>query len=677
MSVVPYNPNNKIVYHDPTHGILVLHNNQQNTFQLLSTSHTASEGNRYSSHSNVHNNTCPNCGFAWDYQNYRKDQYPRRPSAGDSQQLSEPDGATGTSQPLSNGLPVDFRSNSGDGFMHHDYFKLLENLPHHVKFKLGSALQNDTCLPENIFNQGYFQRFFKKVPPFTLGTGAHAQVYKVIHVLNEIRLGTYAVKRICIGDKVEFLEQVLNEVMILYELSVQGANENNLIRYNHVWLEMGDLDDSSTFIIPDYNGRTSGSSRNDKVPYVFILQQYCDGGHLEDLIYDNFLPEKRQSMKERVDIEREKRRRRSRSRSKVDRDLFQDEELPFHREWLDDIEIWKFIKDVVNGVHYLHLHGILHRDLKPSNCLLDEKYKYFPTNKIWDDDDFELYIQNLPKVLVSDFGEGKYINKHKQFTEDSEFNMSTSINNMHSTERCGNTGTLEFTAPELWLYSNYERPDLEGLQSQKFTNEFTYESDIYSLGLILCWLCVGSLPFSNLIENEVDPLVIRSKILDWYFVLDQNSFNDWFNEALGTRTKTRTLNEFRNLIYLMIKGSDSEPISRVLTGKIISMLNEMKKNFIYQDQEKQERKKKGKQPIKTTSNKISPKVLNISIYGGYFFSYLVSEYIVIRNFWLSIFLKLLIFGNIGYDLFWVPKMTQRGAIMMAMLSVCIGSAILG
>ena len=62
----------------------------------------------------------------------------------------------------------------------------------------------NNSLPEGVFNQGYFKRFFKKIDPYTLGSGAHAQVYKVNHILNNIVLGTYAVKRINIGGQLEF-----------------------------------------------------------------------------------------------------------------------------------------------------------------------------------------------------------------------------------------------------------------------------------------------------------------------------------------------------------------------------------------------------------------------------------------------------------------------------------------
>ena len=48
--------------------------------------------------------------------------------------------------------------------------------------------------------------------------------------------------------------------------------------------------------------------RDMKVPYVFILQQYCDGGHLEDLIKCNFTIEENLTWKEKVELERKKRR---------------------------------------------------------------------------------------------------------------------------------------------------------------------------------------------------------------------------------------------------------------------------------------------------------------------------------------------------------------------------------
>lgn len=542
MSVVPYN--NEILYHDPNHGILVVRNNKEITVLLLgatkqhgtvslnNTNPPRRDSMRYSNSSigsNLGGNqhTCPNCGFGWT-------EHKRRGSSPDSTNFG---GGT---------FP--------QGFMHHDYFKLLSRLPSSEKDKFK--------IPTGIFNQGYFQRFFKKVPPYTLGSGANAQVYKVVHVLNDIKIGTYAVKRISIGDKFELLEHVLNEVFILYELSVKGANENNLIRYNHVWLELGGIDDLNTFFLPS----ESSSPKVTEIPYVFILQQYCGGGNLDELISKNFKLEAKLSWEERVTLEKHKRRTKRGKEQEIN-----------SRKWLSNFETWKFFRDVVNGVNYLHLNGILHRDLKPSNCLLDEKYDSDICGEV---ELFETFGDlkhaqlKLPKVLVSDFGEGKFLSKH-ELAE----NVSIKVVNE---ERQGNTGTLEFTAPELWLFSD---PSING---KRYINEFSFESDVYSLGLILCYLCVGTLPFSDLIAGESDPHLVRTNIMDWYFQLTTKSFDDWFFETVGTLRlndeKSREfLLVFSGLIYMMIKGDDLESNSghnRAIAADVLSTLDLMQERFV-------------------------------------------------------------------------------------------------
>lgn len=471
MSVVPYQSNGQIVYHDSNHGILVVHHNDENRIQLL-----ADPSHRY------FHRKCPNCGFSWEEQ---------------------------TPEPVYDSNPQ---------FMHSDYFKVLASLPYHKE-----ELPFSTPLPRDIFNQGYFERFFRKIPPYVLGSGAHAQVYKVMHVLNDVELGTYAVKRISIGDHSAFLEQVLTEVLILYELSEKGANEN-LIRYNHVWLEIGDMQDSTTFIL--------GPTSNDKIPYVYILMQYCAGENLEDLITKNFSA-KHMSMRERVELERQRRRSKT---------------TKLESKWLSDVEIWKLFRDVANGVAFLHSHGILHRDLKPSNCLLEGEYRQVNGS-------FETVVELLPRVVISDFGEGKFINKQYLAAKEDE-------------ERHGNTGTLEFTAPELWLYANYDPSS----KKQLFAHGFTYLSDIYSLGLILCWLCVGTLPFSDATQKQNDPEKVREEISQWYNNLTQDSFSEWFHRLLGPRTLTPVLDQLQGLIYLMLKNGD-DSISRISCNQVLEYLD--------------------------------------------------------------------------------------------------------
>lgn len=567
MSIVPYNSNNEIVFYNTNEGVLVVHNNQQNTIQLLSTEiHAKDESGvtigsqRYANSSSTPNdgNECPNCGYLWS----------KRRNSHDLQT---------NSIKVAKVDPYEFNKvyqSMPQGFMHHEYFKLLEKLPH--KTSSSSPKIELNSLPKDIFNQGYFKKFFKKVPPYELGSGAHAYVYKVVHVLNDIDLGTYAVKRISVGGKFELLDQVLNEVLILYELSVKGANENNLIRYNHVWLEMGDLNDLSAYFVGD-NLRLSSNS---KIPYVFILQQYCDGGHLEDMIMQNFQREKLLTEKEKVQLER-LRRRSKRSNSILTENK---------RNWLNEIEIWKFFKDIATGVNYLHVHGILHRDLKPSNCLLEDKYENIPINNgpFNTNQEFMDEISKLPKVLLSDFGEGLFIDKHS-LPEPNDY-----IKNKYTSdyERCGNTGTLEFTAPELWIYS-----DPLGSDSKSFMNRFTYESDIYSLGLILCFLCVGQLPFSKSLENDPDPQSIREKIIKWYDGLTAQTFHEWFVDVASEKgilcNDNSCYHDFEYLIYSMLKGNESgNSINRASSAHILLALDSIKQTrfFVEPDLEQNSRR---------------------------------------------------------------------------------------
>ncbi|KAG7661078.1 IKS1 [[Candida] subhashii] len=566
MSIVPYNSNKDILYHDANQGIVVLHDSSENSIQLLPVSKFKESNNSKRRPSqtfpanpfhpfkdNGNSTKCPNCGFSWsEYRN----EGPRRNSNGptNSFPISFPKEA------------FEFSGNSTNGFMRRDYFKLLGKLPSITESKPRPSTGSRSTLPEELFNQGYFKRFFRKVEPYILGSGAHAQVYKVNHVLNDIQLGTYAIKRINIGNKFELLEQVLNEVLILYELSVKGANENNLIRYNHVWLELGELEDSSAYILPD-PGQVESIKNSSKIPYVFILQQYCAGGHLEDLMNRNFKREEHLSLKDKIDLERKKRR------MKRHNGIPEVEEPK--KKWLDNFEIWKFFHDVAKGVHYLHVHGILHRDLKPSNCLLDTEYipgeileRSFSSLR-----DFEDQAEQLPKVLVSDFGEGKFIDKHHNVLVEDKFD-----------ERRGNTGTLEFTAPELWLYSN--DPTL-GEDRKTFINDFSYESDIYSLGLILCYLCVGSLPFSSIIQEETDPQEIRDKIMNWYYELSSDVFSSWFtNNVLQIRDSIdEGILEFEKLIYMMIKGDGigNSSTSRIISKDVLVLLEEIKQQLFLKD----------------------------------------------------------------------------------------------
>ncbi|KAI5954785.1 IKS1 [Candida theae] len=547
MSIVPYNPNNDILYHNPNDGILILHDTEENSIQLLSTEEEDGPQFRTRSGSNefdpkrfpsfgekADSIRCPSCGFTWDQFETRNSR--RKSSVG--------------AQAIPSATKIkDFISSYTKPYMRTDYFKLLSQIPYS---KEGEGKRTSTKgIPSGIFNQGYFQKFFRKVGRNPLGSGARAQVYKVEHVFNDIVLGTFAVKRISVGDKLQQLEQVLNEVLILYELSAKSDGENNLIRYNHVWLELGDLEDSSSYFLSADPSDPKGSQ---KVPYMFILQQYCDGGHLEGIIEENFPLEESMSYADKVKLEKKRRKLQKLGKE-------QEEE----HAWLSNFEIWKFFHDIANGVNYLHKNGILHRDLKPSNCLAESRYHPTELPQIFETiESFEEKVFELPRILVSDFGEGKFTDKHK----------NTGLRNVSNRE--GNTGTLEFTAPELWVCSNDSR----------FINEFSYESDVYSLGLILCYLCLGTLPFADLIKGEVDPDVSRRKIQSWYTSLSYETFGAWFEDTLNRRKRAmdNCMSDFKLLIYDMIKGDTQDntgDIIRMSTKDVLVFLNDIKwKRFI-------------------------------------------------------------------------------------------------
>lgn len=546
MSIVPYNSRNEIVYYDPAKRLVVLHDSEDNTIQLLTSEARFDDFNHlpYPSSQPDHQDRCPHCGSRLNDHQTRGSHY-RLDSVSSANRLIQRLGLLKSE------------------FMHDNYFEVLANIPY------GNAIGDGLpeALPSDIFNQGYFERFFKKIPPYILGSGAHAQVYKVMHVLKDIQLGVYAVKRISIGDYAIYLDQVLNEVLILYQLSVRGANENNLIRYNHVWMEHGSIKDLDTILLPE--NRYEAPRGSDKVPYVFILQQYCDGGHIESLIRSNFQRELFMSPKEKLEAERQKRRRRKSSAGVV-------EPTDSGKTWLSDFEIWKFFKDIANGVHYLHSQGILHRDLKPSNCLLESKYdpSAFEDLSIDSIEDLEAAEEVLPRVLVSDFGEGKFIDK--QYLADQSIQIQVDSNS----ERRGNTGTIEFTDPRLWSYANLDLVDNASTQFG-FAESFSYNSDIYSLGMILCYICLGKLPFASYLRDQFDPEQIRADISRWYHELDREKFHNWFLESLSDRKGEMTpiKSDFEFLIFSMLKGDrDSGKLNSAALMKYLGFMREA--NFL-------------------------------------------------------------------------------------------------
>lgn len=286
-------------------------------------------------------------------------------------------------------------------------------------------------IPQELFTPGYFRKFFKVLS--LLGTGARGSVLKVVHRIGDIDLGVFALKKIPIGNDVMWFQKCIREVKALSSLTHMSAN---LITYNHVWLEM----DTACGLVQTPDGK--GSDTIQEIPCIFILQQYCSGGNLEDFILKDVFHKFAdvQSAEERKRLFKFKR-----THSNVPLGLPTE-------------QIVHIMRDIARGIHELHDIGIIHRDLKPSNCLLLKNYN---VETILD----EVY----PTIVIGDLGESQKYGENRTAT--------------------GATGTLEFTAPELIISG--KAADYR---------EYSFASDIYAMGMICHFIVFGELPFDPQME---------------------------------------------------------------------------------------------------------------------------------------------------------------------------------
>eukprot|EP00276_Gloeochaete_wittrockiana_P013553 CAMPEP_0184333100 /NCGR_PEP_ID=MMETSP1089-20130417/2157_1 /TAXON_ID=38269 ORGANISM="Gloeochaete wittrockiana, Strain SAG46.84" /NCGR_SAMPLE_ID=MMETSP1089 /ASSEMBLY_ACC=CAM_ASM_000445 /LENGTH=684 /DNA_ID=CAMNT_0026656755 /DNA_START=66 /DNA_END=2120 /DNA_ORIENTATION=- len=129
---------------------------------------------------------------------------------------------------------------------------------------------------------------------------------------------------------------------------------------------------------------------------------------------------------------------------------------------LEENEIWAFFIDILLGLRHLHHSGIIHRDMKPQNLLLHTTYD-------------AVFHTKTTHVLISDFGQ-------------------CTLGDSARGTRSGNTGTVEFMAPEV----------LEQTEGGQYRLDFDCKTDVWSVGVILYLLCYSSLPFAG---NDMDQLV--------------------------------------------------------------------------------------------------------------------------------------------------------------------------
>lgn len=160
---------------------------------------------------------------------------------------------------------------------------------------------------------------------------------------------------------------------------------------------------------------------------------------------------------------------------------------------------------LLDGIEFLHSKGIIQRDLKPANILIvnrDGKY--------------------IPKI--TDFGISKKHTDKDTLSQDSFFKG----------------GSPYFAAPE-----------------QLFSNQLLLNSDIWSFGVIACWLFTGKLPF-NTGEDDVNSIAgkielfkqIKKGKLPSFIVEIPEPWQTLIKRALLTDTNLRlkNINECREIL---------------------------------------------------------------------------------------------------------------------------------
>ncbi|KAM3588835.1 putative serine/threonine-protein kinase iks1 [Umbelopsis sp. WA50703] len=356
-------------------------------------------------------------------------------------------------------------------FMDTNYFRLLSPVPTHEPIRESatatpdiasendneSAAQSANHLKENAFNQGYYQKFFTEEKK--LGRGLRGSVYLCQHELDGVNLGQYAIKKVAVGDNHPWLVRMLREVHLMEQL-----RHPNIVNYKHSWLEYHRFSDFGP-----------------KVPCLFILMECANGGNLEEYVEPSSDPDSQNIDSAIVNesntklSKREKIKQKFLEQQRFEQLLKQQEQTPTDRRILSLYEIWSFFFDTLEGLAHLHRHNIVHRDLKPPNLLI--KYDDRDASRTWVEHvDGTPVRRRIPRILISDFGECEV------------------LDDLSQRDRTGATGTLEFMAPELI------RLDDHG----KYLQEFSSKADMWSLGMVLFYLCYSRLPYHYI--NDIDRL---------------------------------------------------------------------------------------------------------------------------------------------------------------------------
>lgn len=323
------------------------------------------------------------------------------------------------------------------------------------------APQPRTSNEENSSAAGYYARFFKEVRK--LGMGAEGSVYLAVHHIEGDTLGTYAVKKIAVGESKEYLHKILREVKLLEVL-----RHTNIIPYYHAWIDTTRFSDLAPPVLA-----------------LHVLMMYASGGNLDSLLLSRShstgfaagLSADDIADAEPIDqLPKEERIKAFKRRRQSAKTEWANNQRPFTGGrrasraenrgvlLLSFEEIAQLFGDIIDGLAFLHSNSILHLDLKCSNVLLH-----------WEEGKL------VPKAMLSDFGTSEEMLRGQR-------------------ERTGHTGTMEYMAPETLVQ------DAKG----RFRPSDSH-ADMWSLGMILYKMMFLKLPYEECDSYDV----LRAQILSY------------------------------------------------------------------------------------------------------------------------------------------------------------------